>query len=150
MTVVSNYVPPLPGDVNGDGLQNDADIDRFCEQWISGVRETAMDVNGDQTIDLADHQWLIAVALQTTYGDANLDRRFDSQDLVLVFQAGEYEDAVAANSRWREGDWNCDGEFSTSDLVLAFQSGGYTPGATVAATDEAFAVTAAWMDDSEG
>jgi hypothetical protein len=58
-------------------------------------------------------------------GDSNLDGRFDSGDLVLVFQAGQYEDAVAGNSSWAAGDWNGDGEFTTADLVLAFQLGTY-------------------------
>lgn len=150
LTVVSNYVSPQPGDLNGDGQPNAADIDLFCEQWLSGALTPSLDLNGDQTVSLADHQWLIAVALQTTYGDANFDRRFDSQDLVLVFQAGEYEDAVAVNSQWSEGDWNCDGEFSSSDLVLAFQSGSYTSAAQVAATDEWLALIGAGTDDLDG
>ncbi|MCA9198144.1 MAG: hypothetical protein KDA87_11420, partial [Planctomycetales bacterium] len=58
-------------------------------------------------------------------GDANLDGRFDSADLVLVFTAGGYEDNVLQNSNWDQGDWNCDGEFDSSDLVAAFQTGGY-------------------------
>ena len=58
-------------------------------------------------------------------GDANGDGIFNSSDLVLVFQAGEYEDAVAGNSTFAEGDWNGDGDFTTADLVLAFQLGLY-------------------------
>jgi hypothetical protein len=58
-------------------------------------------------------------------GDSNRDGNFDSSDLVLVFQAGEYEDAIAANSTFAEGDWNGDGEFDMRDLVLAFQVGLY-------------------------
>ena len=58
-------------------------------------------------------------------GDANNDGKFDSSDLVAVFQAGEYEDGIAGNSDWAEGDWSGDGDFDTSDLVLAFQSGRY-------------------------
>jgi hypothetical protein len=58
-------------------------------------------------------------------GDANLDGRFDSADLLLVFQAGEYEDAVEDNSSFAEGDWNQDGDFTSSDLVWAFQTSRY-------------------------
>jgi hypothetical protein len=58
-------------------------------------------------------------------GDSNHDGRFNSSDLVLVFQAGKYEDAVAHNTTFEEGDWNGDGDFTTSDLVLAFQLGTY-------------------------
>ncbi len=58
-------------------------------------------------------------------GDSNLDRVFNSSDLVKVFQYGEYEDGIANNSTWFEGDWNGDGDFDSSDLVLAFQLGHY-------------------------
>ena len=37
---------------------------------------------------------MIEGILGTTYGDANLDGVFNSQDLVAVFQVGEYEDDV--------------------------------------------------------
>lgn len=62
-------------------------------------------------------------------GDANEDGVFNSSDLIFVFQAGEYEDAVAKNSNWSEGDWDGDGDFTTADLVLAFQAGTYVTGA---------------------
>lgn len=58
-------------------------------------------------------------------GDVNLDGRFDSSDLLLVFQAGEYEDAVAQNSHWFEGDWNGDREFNSRDFVYAMTLGTY-------------------------
>jgi hypothetical protein len=75
-------------------------------------------------------------------GDANGDGQFDSTDLVLIFQAGEYEDAIAGNSTWSEGDWTCDGDFDTSDLVAAFQSGNYelTAAAIAVRTDSRIAL----------
>ena len=76
----------------------------------------------------------------THYGDANLDRRFNSGDLVQVFQSGEYEDAVLGNSTWSEGDWDGDGDFTTSDLVLAFTSGSYVAAARPFGNDLAAAV----------
>jgi hypothetical protein len=45
--------------------------------------------------------------------------------LVLVFQAGKYEDDRRYNARYHEGDFNADDDFTTSDLVLAFQAGIY-------------------------
>ena len=62
----------------------------------------------------------------TWVGDANLDGEFNSGDFVSVFQAGKFEQSVAAS--WSEGDWNGDGEFSSGDFVLAFQEGGYEKG----------------------
>ncbi len=67
----------------------------------------------------------VAGANARLVGDANGDGRFDSSDLILVFQAGEYEDGVADNSAFEEGDWNGDRDFDASDLLLAFQSGVY-------------------------
>jgi hypothetical protein len=63
-------------------------------------------------------------------GDANLDGVFNSNDLVVVFQEGQYEDDVPGNSSWSQGDWDGDREFSTSDLVAAFQAGRYQASAT--------------------
>jgi hypothetical protein len=66
--------------------------------------------------------------LNTWIGDANLDGTFGSEDLVTVFQAGQYEDNVVGNSTWSTGDWNTDTDFTTADLVVAFQDGGYEQG----------------------
>jgi hypothetical protein len=76
--------------------------------------------------------------LGTWFGDSNLDGEFNSSDLVALFQVGEYEDAIEANSSWVTGDWSGDGEFDSSDLVLAFQDGGFElgPRTAVAAVPE--------------
>ncbi len=66
---------------------------------------------------------------QCSAGDANRDGVFNSTDLILVFQAAEYEDGIEGNSTWAEGDWNHDGDFDTGDLVTAFQCGEYTSAA---------------------
>ena len=57
-------------------------------------------------------------------GDANVDRAFDTADLVSVFSAAEYESDFP-NSKWSTGDWNCDGRFDSSDLILAFKAGSF-------------------------
>ncbi|MCA9150278.1 MAG: PEP-CTERM sorting domain-containing protein [Planctomycetales bacterium] len=66
--------------------------------------------------------------LTTWIGDSNLDGEFNTEDLVAVFQYGEYEDAIQSNSSWVTGDWTGDKEFDTADLVLAFQDGGFELG----------------------
>ena len=60
---------------------------------------------------------------QRVPGDSNGDGVFNSSDLVLVFQAGEYEDTIVGNSTFEEGDWNGDGDFDSSDLVFVFRQG---------------------------
>ena len=58
-------------------------------------------------------------------GDANLDGRFNTADIVQILQAGKYEDGIPDNATWEEGDWNGDGDFDTLDLVLALTFGLY-------------------------
>ncbi len=76
--------------------------------------------------------------LGTWLGDSNLDGEFNSSDLVAIFQASEFEDAIVGNSSWVTGDWSGDGEFDSSDLVSAFQDGGFElgPRPAVAAVPE--------------
>ena len=58
-------------------------------------------------------------------GDVNHDGVFDSADMVLVFAAGEYHDALSNNSEFDTGDWNGDGDFDSSDIVYAFANSEY-------------------------
>lgn len=60
-------------------------------------------------------------------GDSNDDGIFDSADLILVLQAGEFDDDFRGNSTFDEGDWNGDGDFDAVDIVFALQAGTYDP-----------------------
>ncbi len=107
----------------------------------AGATDAKYDVNGDGSVNLADHEFLIEAAapmFNTYYGDSNMDGEFNSTDFVFVFTAGQYEDGVAGNSSWVTGDWNSDTEFDSSDFVRAFTRGGYElgPRAAVAAVPE--------------
>jgi hypothetical protein len=124
----------LPGDFNGDGIVEFADIDQLCSAIRQGVNDPTLDLNADQVTDAADLNVLIQDILKTSSGDSNLDGRFNSTDLIEIFSAGEYEDALVGNSRWATGDWNCDGEFNSSDLIEAFAAGAYVTDAAPAAT----------------
>jgi hypothetical protein len=117
--------PELTGDFDLNGTLGAEDIDLLFAQIRAVPPNSRFDLNEDGRVDARDRDYLVHDLLQTVYGDANLDGQFTSRDLVLIFQAGEYEDNIADNSTWTEGDWNGDGEFTTRDLVLAFQSGGY-------------------------
>ncbi len=59
-------------------------------------------------------------------GDANCDGAFDTEDFVVVFQAGKYNSGKKAS--WREGDWNHDDVFDSGDIVTAFELGRYRKG----------------------
>jgi hypothetical protein len=115
-----NFQPATPGDFNNDRIVDVKDIDLLCRAVRASDANRMFDLSGDGLVDGADFDRLITEILHTSPGDSNLDRAFDSSDLVLAFISAEYEDGVADNSGWSDGDWNCDGDFTTRDLVDAF------------------------------
>ncbi|MEZ6118936.1 MAG: pentapeptide repeat-containing protein [Pirellulaceae bacterium] len=134
------FVPAVSGDLNGDRLLTVDDIDAFynaprfsnCE-GCNSTRFSLFDLNQDQRMDVADRITWIHDFAETWMGDANLDGQFDSQDLVLVMQASQFERRVNGeneiyNATWADGDWNGDRRFNSQDFVLAFQDGGYDAG----------------------
>lgn len=141
---------PTPGfmlttdaDLDQDGQVDIADVDLLCVGINAG--DAAFDLTGDGQANTDDLVFMIRDVLGTTRGDANLDGKFDSADLVTVFTVGEFEDEIAGNSTWADGDWNCDFDFTTSDLVVAFQDGGYISAARPAANGN---IAAALLFDS--
>jgi hypothetical protein len=113
------------GDFNDDGIVDERDIDLLAAAIVRG--DATFDLTGDHKTDAADHTYLIETIIGVPFGDSNLDGIFNSTDLIQIFQAGEYEDGVLANSTWSTGDWNGDQEFDSGDLVKAFQAGAYVP-----------------------
>ena len=59
-----------------------------------------------------------------------------TQNFVVVFSAGVYEDGIDGNATWASGDWNGDGDFDSSDFVTAFSDGGYEEGPRVPGVPE--------------
>ena len=123
----------IPGDFDGDRNVDEADINQLCLAIRTHSDDAIFDLTADGKIDGMDRDHLVQEILGTTIGDANLDLVFDSQDLVAVFIAGQYEDRIENNSIWSSGDWDCDGDFNTDDIVLSFIKGGYTTPDTTAA-----------------
>ena len=80
------------------------------------------DADGTARVDIGAVEFLFDTPSRIV-GDANGDGRFDTSDLILIFQAGEFEDGIDGNSTFEEGDWNGDRDFDTGDLILAFQRG---------------------------
>ncbi len=117
-----------PGDFDGDGAFTVLDIDRLSAEVRSVSTDLRFDLNRDSRIDGLDRTAWIHDLRRTYFGDADLDGQFNTNDLIAVFQAGQYEDTIVGNSTWSSGDWDGDGDFTTSDLVSAFQDGGYEQG----------------------
>ena len=137
------YRPPMLADIDSSGRIDATDIDLLSAAIQADSSEPQFDLNLDGQVDLKDKSFLIQDVLRTNFGDANLDGRFNSTDLVLIFQRGAYEDDLAFNSGWADGDWNGDGEFDSTDLVWAFRSGAYT-------TNIAAAIDAVFVDHRRG
>ncbi len=123
---VARFAGGVPGDFDGNGIVNAADIDALAAQLRSPDPDPRFDLDGDEKVTTADRDVLVLDILGTTYGDANLDGVFNTRDLVLVLQVGKYEDGVPGNATWAEGDWDGDGDFGTGDFVLALLTGGYS------------------------
>ena len=55
---------PLPGDINGDGEVNIADVNALIDGILSGNKTGVMDVNGDGEVNIADVNALINLILR--------------------------------------------------------------------------------------
>lgn len=138
-------LPDIRADINDDGVLNVADVDLLSLIIRRNGVDAVADLSIDGKVDQTDLGLWIHEHRKTYFGDANLDGQFNSQDLTLVFQAGDYEDLIEDNSGWADGDWNADGEFSSSDLVVAFQDGGYEKVAAVPEPAGLVAPLAGWI-----
>ena len=116
------------GDFNANGMFDTADIDALSNRVASRPSDVVFDLNGDRRATFSDMVLWVEEFAGTYLGDANVDGEFNSSDMVVVFQAGEYEDDLRRNSAWSEGDWNGDREFTSADMVTAFAAGGYEKG----------------------
>jgi len=136
----------LAGDLDQDGQLSAADIDLLSAAVRQGSTDRVFDLDANGLVQNEDRVFWVEQLKRTCFGDANLDGLFDTTDFVSVFQAGQYEDALAGNSRWSTGDWNGDADFNSSDFITAFQAGCYERGtrAAVASVPEP-AFAAGWL-----
>ena len=130
------------------------EIQAVTQAIAAGTNSAELDYTRDGQVTAADRDYLLHFVLNTKRGDANLDGYFASDDLVTVFQYGQYEDTVAGNSTWVSGDWDGNGDFTSADLVAAFSEGydvttaaalnADSPTATVRAVPEPTGMSAFW------
>ena len=123
-TVTINVQTAVLGDFTLDSVVDHLDLNALAAALQQGSN-LQFDLNEDDVLDGDDWSFMVNNILGTSFGDANLDGIFDSDDIILVLAAGQYEDGVPGNSEWLSGDWNGDGEFDTNDLIDALQTGAY-------------------------
>jgi hypothetical protein len=116
----------IPGDFDGDGTLGAGDIDDLTAKSAGGTNPPAYDLNKDALVNEGDVRVWVKDLFKSWIGDANLDRQFNSTDLVQVLAAGTYE--VEVDSVWTTGDFNGDGRTNSSDLVAGLADGGYELG----------------------
>jgi hypothetical protein len=116
----------VPGDFNNNGILDSGDIDDLTMQSAGGQNPAAYDLNGDQLVNGDDVNVWISDLYNSYSGDLNLDKEFNSGDLVNMLAAGTYE--TGQPSKWSTGDFNGDGVTNSGDLVTALAGGGYEQG----------------------
>ena len=123
----------LAGDFNQNGQIDVGDIDLLTMAVHDGNHPAEYDLNQDTLVNQADRIFWVQQIANTFFGDADFNLKFNSSDLVVVLQAGQYEDNISANSTWATGDWDGNLEFQSGDLVAALQTGAYEKGPRVGA-----------------
>ncbi len=112
---VRQEAPPaaatLQGDFDGDGSIDAHDIDTLAAAIRSGAADAVFDLNSNGRVDKDDMNMLVHDILDTNYGDANLDRVVDMDDL-RTWQ----EHAFQSDTGWSSGDFNGDGVTDVSDF----------------------------------
>jgi hypothetical protein len=116
----------LTGDFNQNEELDSGDIDDLTVKSASQTNPADYDLNADTLVNDADVNLWIRDLFHSWVGDADLNREFNSSDLVAVLASGTYEADVAAV--WTTGDFNGDGRTNSSDLVAALADGGYEAG----------------------
>lgn len=102
-----------PADVSHDGIANADDIDLVYSVLPFGVYFASFDVNGDGELNQADIDSAVRDMHGTEYGDANLDRVVNLEDLaILATHFGQ------SNKGWAQGDYTGDKVVDLEDLAL--------------------------------
>ena len=120
-SVVLQAIGALPGDFNGDGIFDCADVDPLVSDIANGLNTLGFDLTGDGLVNAADlTEWLtLAGTAQLPsgnaylVGDANLDGVVDGSDFG-AWNGNKFTNTAA----WCSGDFNADGVVDGSDFGL--------------------------------
>lgn len=93
------------------------DVNSICLNV--GTTNSSNDINQDGRVDQSDLRLYLST-LSLPIGDVNFDGVFDSSDIVLLFNEGQYEVPYQSTTTYTNGDFNCDGKFDSNDFVYLF------------------------------
>lgn len=119
---------PQWGDFDKSGTLNVGDVNLLTRAIETQQNPFEFDLDNQGTVNELDLDILIKDVFYSWYGDVNLDRVFDSDDLISVFSSSGARYNQEADAGWADGDWNGDRRFGSGDLIRAFQDGGYNRG----------------------
>lgn len=104
----------LLGDFTNDDTIDANDIDLLFDEMANVTNRGNFDLNQDGLVDAGDVDELVRNILHTQFGDANLDRRVDTDDFMLL--AAKFGSTTGVG--WGSGDFDGDGVVSFRDFVL--------------------------------
>ncbi len=118
----------LLGDFDGDGILTASDIGLLTAEILNPTGDLGFDINGDGTVDLADHQhWVEDDQFANTFlGDADLNKTVEFADFVAL------ADSFGQRGGWAEGDFDGNGKVEFPDFVLLAENFGDTRAAAAA------------------
>jgi hypothetical protein len=120
----SPYESHVAGDVNGDGVVDDADIDLLFAEIRSGDGNLYYDLTGDDVLNQTDADYLVRFLLGTDYGDANLDGQVSDADYTVW--ADHYG---ATGAGWAMGDFNGNTSITEADYTIWADQYGFSASA---------------------
>ena len=102
-----------PGDFDGDGDLDLADVDALSAAIATGSGNLLYDVNGDGQLTLADLQHWVLNIKRTLMGDSNLDFVVDGQDFI---RWNNFK--FTATNLWSQGNFNADTVVDGQDFIV--------------------------------
>lgn len=119
--IILNDDSSLPGDFNGDGNLDCADIDALTHNIAGQTGDLLYDLSADGSLSLADVDLWLAYAGAANlpsgnaylYGDANLDGFVDGQDFI-IWNSNKFNAVMG----WCSGDFNADGISDGQDFII--------------------------------
>ena len=100
-----------PGDFDGDGDLDGADIDALSAAAAAGTHDPQFDLTSDGLVTVADVNYWVTQIKGTILGDANLDFSVDGSDF-NIWNAHKF----TLSTRWTLGNFNADGSVDGSDF----------------------------------
>lgn len=113
----------LHGDLDDNLVVDSRDIDRLFNEIPGTVppvhSKFDLDLTGSSngTIEQADVIELVEVILGTSFGDVDLDRDVDTEDLTTSIM--NFTSAGGSDKLWADGDMDGDSDVDTSDLTTS-------------------------------